>query len=386
MIKAHTIVVVLLISVVTHTAAVAQEEEQDVILGRPSGIRSITEPAKTVLVPAGARLREKPNRYAPVSERLDTAIELPVLDEQGDWVQVRFGVWLGWVRTAGEGNEETLETPPTPDLERIALALDLLGKNVKADTLGPFTLYTDVANSQLLDRLSAVAAGVETAYRKRFNLEPGSLDNAVVVLFEEEDDYREFEAAEQRIAAADSQGFTSEGLSIFYTGTQQQEAIVAVMIHELAHLLGRRVFLSQIPPWLDEGIAQDLAFSRIDDSGRIRLGTLSSVETHLNALVETWNSPSRASLIELTSLDWQAFIEPTSRPERYAQSAFLIRYLLDSGDERLRSGFLQYLSNLKSSELPESVSLFEMLNTDPGRIESGLYKFLSSQAKAHGLN
>ena len=386
MIKAHKLVFGLLLTAIAHTSGAAQQEGEDVILGRPSGMRPITTPEETALIPAGARLRERPQRHAPVVERFDSAIELPVLDERGNWVQVRYGAWLGWVRVMGEEPDEALKPPGNPDLGRLKLALDLLGEEVEAGTLGPYTLYTDVADSRLLDRLSAVAAGVDQIYRERYGLDPGSLEGTVVVLFAEEEDYRQFEAAEHRIASADSHGYTSEGLSILYSGQQQMDAIVRVLVHELTHLLGRRVFEIQIPPWLDEGMAQDLAFSRINNGGSIRPGTLSTVESRLDALVRTWNSPTRTGLVELISLDWVAFVEPTLRPRRYAQSAFLIRYLLDSGDERLRSGFLKYLSNLESSELAESVSLFEMLNTEPDRIESGLYRFLVSQAKVHEIS
>lgn len=385
MIKVHTVVFGLLLTAIAHTSGAAQQEGEDVILGRPSGLRPTSVPEKTALIPAGARLRERPRHQAPVVERFDSAIELPVLDERDGWVQVRYGSWLGWVRVAGEEPHETLQPPANPDQGRLKLALDLLGEEVEAGTLGPYTLYTDVADPRLLERLSAVASGVDQAYRERYSLDPGSLAGTVVVLFAEEEDYRRFEAAEHRIASVGSHGYTSEGLSILFTGPQQVDAIVRVLVHELTHLLGRRVFQIQIPPWLDEGMAQDLAFSRINNSGRIRPGTLSTVDTRLDDLVRTWNSPVRTGLVELISLDWTAFVEPTTRPQRYAQSAFLIRYLLDSGDEQLRSGFLQYLSKLKSSELPESVSLFEMLNTEPARIDSGLYMFLASQARTHGL-
>ena len=378
-------VVGLLLTTVANTSGAFQQEGEEVILGRPSGMRAITVPEKTTLIPAGARLRERPQNQAPVVETFDSAIELPVLDERDGWVQVRYGAWLGWVRVAGGEPHEPLQVPANPDLGRLKLALDLLGEEVEAGSLGPYTLYTDVADPRLLDRLSAVASGVDQAYRKRYGLDPGSLAGTVVVLFAEEQDYRRFEAAEHRIASANSHGYTSEGLSVLFTGPQQVDAIVRVLVHELTHLLGRRVFQVRIPPWLDEGMAQDLAFSRIDRSGILRPGTLSTVETRVDDLVRIWNGPNRTGLVELISLDWTDFVDPISRPHRYALSAFLIRYLLDGRDEQLRSGFLRYLSNLKSSELPESVSLFEMLDTEPGRVESGLYQFLASQARTHGL-
>jgi hypothetical protein len=361
-------------------------QEEPTVLGKPSSIQTVAEPEKTVLVPAGARLRERPGSRAPVLETFTSVIELPVLDEEGSWIQVRFGAWLGWVRIRGEQPDDTVDPGPHPDQERLERALGLFDHAVDPGALGPYRLYTDVTDARLLTRLSAAASDVERAYRERYALDPGSSAGTIVVLYAQEEAYREFEAAETRIAAADSQGHTSEDLSILYTGGQPTDAILAVLIHELTHLLGRRVFTDAIPPWLDEGMAQDLAFSRLNRQGRIRLGTLSTVETDLDTLVKVWNSPAHPGLAGLTSLDWSEFIEPVGRPLRYAESAFLIRYLLDSGEEGLREGFLRYLAELAEAELSESVSLFVALEREPDKLERGFYRFLVSQVRAHGIS
>lgn len=360
-------------------------QQDETVLGKPSSIQPAAEPEMTTQVPAGARLREQPHRDSAVIEVFESPVELPVLDQQGQWVKVRYGHWLGWVRIGGGGSEETLAIPANPDIDRLDRALGLLGDDIEPASLGPFTLYSDVTDPLLLDQLSAVAESTVAAYRERFGLEPGSKTKEVVVLFAEEEDYRRFEATELRIAAADSQGHTTEGLSILYTSQQQKDAIRAVLIHELTHLLNRRVFRAEIPPWLEEGMAQDLAFCRVDKDGTLRLGTLSSVETNLAALLEDWKHPTHLDLPEFLSLDLETFIEPEGRPIRYTESAFLVRYFLDGGNDQLRAGFLRYLSRLATSELVESVSLFAELDAEPSTIESALYRFLVSQAKAHGV-
>lgn len=359
----------------------AQEEE--IILGKPSSIRPHAEPQETAAVPAGARLRERPHPDSAVIEILESSVELPVLAQKGSWLQVRFGAWLGWVRISGNEIDARLEVPADPDLDRLSRALGLLGDSTVPTSLGPFTLYTDVTDGPLLAYLSAVARGVLPAYRERFGLDPGPVTNEVVVLLAEEKDYRQFESTELRIAATESQGYTTEGLSILFTDRQSKDAIRAVLIHELTHLLNRRAFITEIPPWLEEGMAQDLAFCRVSHEGHIRLGTLSTVETHLAILLEDWNSSAHLDVIELLSLDPETFIELEGRPLRYSESAFLIRYLLDGRDAQLRAGFLRFLSQLTTSELSDSVSLFEELGSEPSTIESGFYRFLASQAKAY---
>lgn len=373
-----------LILVAATSAPFWAAQEEEIILGKPSSIRSLAEPENTAAVPAGTRLRERPHPDAAVIEILDSPVDLPVLDQKGSWLQVRFGAWLGWVRIGDGEIDERLEVPADPDLDRLDRALGLFGDTIPPASLGPYTLYTDVTDGPLLDSLSTLARGMVAAYRERFGLDPGPVTNEVVVLFAEEQDYRQFESTEPRIANSQSQGYTSEGLSILFTDRQHKDAIRAVLIHELTHLLNRRAFRSEIPPWLEEGMAQDLAFCRISQEGHVRLGTLSTVETHLTTLLEDWNDSTHLDVLELMSLDLETFMEPQGRPIRYTESAFLIRYFLDGGNNQLRARFLRYLSRLTTSEFVDSVSLFEELDTNPGTIESGFYRFLVSQARAHG--
>lgn len=379
-------------------------QEETIVLGRRSSISAPEEPSQTIVIGEGARLRERPDPDSAVMEVFATSIELPVLERQGPWVQVRFGVWLGWVDIDAGGKPPSIDLPVNPDIARLERALEIFGRRPAPGSLGPFTLFTDVEDPRTLDRLAAVAEGAIVAYRSRYGLDPQSLDGAAVVIFAEEDAYRRFEAQESRLVGAHSLGFTSEALSILFTGGQQKVAIEALLVHELVHLLGRRVFAGPIPPWLDEGMAQDLALSRIEVDGRIRPGTLSTVdpppgtstvrggsrvlsaaETHLVTLLGDWNSPYHPGVADLTTLAWQEFIDPERRIIRYSKSALLVRYLLDGGDKRLREGFLGYLAELKGTELAESIPLFPTLGKDPDRIDAGLYLFISRLAEAHGL-
>lgn len=221
----------------------------------------------------------------------------------------------------------------------------------------------------------------------------------VVVLFAHEEDYRQFAAAEARIASVHSQGYASEGLAILYTGEHQPSETVSILIHELVHLLNRRVFPAENAPWLEEGLAEDLAFCRVRDDGRLAVGTLSGdlqdsdtlfptltgPTAHLAALYTSWSEPTRPSVAALTEIDQEPFINPETRAIHYAESAFLIRYLLDGGDSESREGFLRYLQRIAASDMPESVSLWQDLESDPGKVESGLYRFVRNQARANGI-
>jgi len=276
--KISGLLIVLLPLTLQGTMSSAQDEET--VLGRPSTIEPSSREQETLLLEAGARLREQPRIDSPVLEILPVSLELPVLDRQGTWVKVRFRTWQGWVHSDGDPPEIGMELSLSlgPDDERLLRARSLLNPDAEPRPLGPFTLYTDVKDEELLNWLSAVARDVFRAYRERFGLDPGSQVREVLVVFADETNYRRFEAAEDRIAKTDSRGYTSEGLSVLFTGEHGRTSLVSVFIHELTHLLNRRVFRTEVAAWLEEGMAEDLAFSQVTRQGQIRLGTLAGVQ------------------------------------------------------------------------------------------------------------
>lgn len=305
------------------------------------------------------------------------------------------------MRADDEGPEtgEELHLSLKPDEDRLLRARSLLRSVAEPRPLGPFTLYTDVDDEELLTWLGAVAWDVPRAYRERFGLDPGTEVREVLVVFADEASYRRFEAAEERIAKADTRGYTSEGLSVLFTGEHGRTSLVSVFIHELTHLLNRRVFRAEISPWLEEGMAEDLAFSQVTPLGQIRLGTLAGVQrggiedryalseprAHLAQLRRSWSNPTRPDLDSLVIMDWAEFIRPDNRAIHYAASAMLLRYLIDGGEPDLRQGFHRYLAAVSIAELPLSVSLWEFLDIGPEKVEAGLYRFVSAQAQANGI-
>ncbi len=391
-----------MLSLILTLAGVTQaDQEEETLLGRPSTIQPSGHDSETILLIAGARLREQPRSDSPILEILDTPLELPVLDRQGSWVKVRFGNWQGWFRPShgDPGQGEELPFSFETDDERLLGAHSLLRGNVDPRPLGPFILYTDVVDDELLDWLSAVAWDVLRAYRERFDLDPGSPSREVVVLYAEEADYRVFEAADSRIAMAHSRGYTSEGLSVLFSGSHSRESLVSILIHEITHLLNRRVFPIMTPPWLEEGMAEDLAFCRVNEEGQIRLGTLAGETTeefenwfslsgpiaHLAALFASWSSPTPPDLETLVNMSWADFIKPEVRELHYAQSAMLLRFFADGGNRNLKAGYRRYLEAVAEAELATSPSLWDTLGAGPEQVETGLYRFVQQQAVANGI-
>jgi hypothetical protein len=174
-------------------------------------------------------------------------------------------------------------------------------------------------------------------------------------------------------------------------------AVSPVLRHELAHLLNRRSLGPALAPWLDEGLADDLAAFELDDrlaprespleamraveENRVEIwGTLASLDD-LARTIATGGLPPLASLL---ALDWNAFVEEPGAELHYAASAWLIRYLLDE-----RSGLdLQFRSFLRQVAQGGGAGASD-LETAIGRplseIESGFERYVTERAAAAGV-
>jgi len=392
----------LLALALTFLAAGSTGAEQDeVVLGKPSAIQPVETEQETARLDAGTRIRQTPRLDAPILEVLDTALKLPILDRQGEWLKVRFGTRLGWVHPEGDRGLDR-QGPLlsfAPDEERLWRARSALGAEVEPRVLGPFTLYSDIQDEALLGWLSAIAQDSLRAYRERFHLDPGTPVEEVVILFAEEADYRDFEAAEERIAGTDSRGYTSEGLSILFQGDHDRASLASVFVHELTHLLNRRVFRSTLPPWLEEGMAEDLAFSQVTRDGSLRLGTiagesprgledetsLSGPKAQLAVLVTAWEGAGHPDLETLWTLEWDEFIQPGNRALHYTASAMFLRYLTDGGNADLRRAFFDLLEEAAAAELVPAISTWTSLGLTPAQATDDVYKFVLRQARANGI-
>jgi hypothetical protein len=233
----------------------------------------------------------------------------------------------------------------------LARARSRLSGAETAGRLGPYALYTDVERSARLDRLDRIASEVEGAYRGRYGRRPLGEPAEAVVLFAREKDYRAFQNESARLSGLAASGHSGHGLVALYDGGRPGEELASTLVHELAHLLNRRAVGPILPSWLDEGIADDLAQSRIDARGRIEPGTLGGVTVRASRRVEMYGARAALEqlargveagrlrpLPELLSLEWERFVGRGS-DLHYAQSSFFVRYLLDGEGGALAPGF-----------------------------------------------
>ncbi len=357
----------------------------------------------TVWLAEGTRLWSRPGAEGTSLARLDALTELPVLEQRGDWVRVRFGSVTGWVPLpdAAAPSAELPLVPRAADPGRLAAAKQLLGSAEAIPGRGSLPLYTDVDSPALIGRLRALLDALPDAYLDRFDLDASGPPIEAVVLFRRDEDLLRFLATPGEVHPYLDAGLTRDGMAITAVGARDTDTVARNLVHEAVHLLNRRAFSLPPPIWLEEGMANDLAFCRFDGRGHLLLGTLGGTARDVGtearyreggylelderierrgpiaALAELRADLRPGDLDGLFAEDRDSFFAEAGRQQRYALATFLVRYLLDAAPEPQRSAFLRYLGALSRSDEPRP-DLFDLLELGPGELESGFTAWLGT--------
>lgn len=411
-----TLLLVLALAAPAAAADPPAEEPAPAVVGAPAAFGLSVE--ERLPVPAGTRLHELPDARSPALAVLDAASELVVVERHGPWVRVRYGALLGWVEgRRGPGGPAPELDPPSPaSPRRLSEAEEEVRRGVlawvdehlgaaaaagpEADSLGPWTLRTDVTDRRLLAFLDRLAAELPRAYRERYGLDPGSAEGEVVVLFARETDYRALSRRHASLVGIGEEGHAGRGVAVLFVGDRARDDVAALLVHELTHLLNGRTLGLRTPPWLEEGLADDLAFSRIDPEGRLAPGTLAggSRETGRVALPDgrteirlRWEGGRGAlrTLIQhqergelpspesVAHLSWQGLVDPARRAVTYAASTFFVRYLLAGEDA---GAFRRYLRFLAAGGGDDPAELVAILGRDWSDLDRGFRRWLRAGA------
>jgi len=245
---------------------------------------------------------------------------------------------------------------PPPEL--LASVVDRLAATRRPVRLGPYAATTDVERPALLEMLDALAGDVERAYAQRYGATPIGEPREEIVLFRDRDAYARLAQEDARIAAIDSAGHTVNGLVMLYAGDLPASEVAATLVHELVHVLNRRALGPALPPWLDEGMAEDLGQSRVLAGGRLDPGTLGGASYDRGDHIELRGGLAAALVLqeaigqgeaprveELLTSPWQEFVA-AGREQRYDAACFFVRYLLDGEGGALRPAFQDYLKSI----------------------------------------
>jgi hypothetical protein len=386
----------------------ANDDSREEILGAPAVIGAVVEPENLLTLEAGIRVRRSPHAGAPAIAVVDVRTAVEIVARLEEWLQVRYGSLKGWVRVDRQGRavQDTVPFRTVPDRRALEGAIRRLHAPPQPGRLGPFDLFTDTTDQKLLEFLALVVTRLPEAFRARYGLDPGEEAQEAIVIFSREADYRAY-ARELSAAGGYAQGHTSQGLAVVFVEAQTPAEVAAILVHELTHLLNRRVLKTAPHPWLEEGMGNDLAYCAITKrSGRLQLGTLggqsvivelpiylaggaSRVDRQvylkgpmaaLSLLQRRHRSNELLPLAQLMNMGWNEFIDPENLRERYDQSAFLVRYLLGSDDSRLAPGLRAHLSALAVGARAGPVELLGHLRCDLADVERGFARWLDQKS------
>ncbi len=390
-------------------AAAAQEPPREGdVLGSASDLR-IESGGNAVLLEAGTKLHAEPHRHAAVVTVIDVELALEPLERRESWVRVRFEGRIGWAdlaaaaRPAADAPAAPSPLPAAPpaaeeiaaDETRLARALDLLSEPVQELEAGQFRVYTDVRSQRKRRMLFDVARHLGAAHRARYGLAPERPARFAVIVFAEEASYREFEDSVTDLRLLDAEGHAGSGIAALVAEGRTAAEAAALLVHESAHLLNRQTFRTAPPPWLEEGIANDLAYCRLDKSGRPLPQTLGGkgfiaeipgpvdqfgrrrfagtlhVEgplASLGRLQRALAAGEAVPLPRLLDLTWREFVAPEGRELRYIQSTFLVRYLLDGLDG---DSFKRFLNDFQDGADADAAALLSAIGRDWGELATG---------------
>ncbi len=351
-----------------------------------TSLEVLREPESVVHVPAeapakihprvwiapGVAIHQRPEPKSPIVARTNRYTSLTNLEQRGAWYRVyrRTSDQLleGWVHLEDYGASQpvlgndpdlVLPLPASPaDPKRLEDARRLLGGGGSEDRCGPYRLLTDVEDPVFLTVCERLAPELESLYTERYGVQPVSEPQEAIIFFRKMEDYLVFRSREDGIVGpTDGHASASGGYVALYAGLRFPDEVRATLIHELAHIINRRALGPALPPWLDEGIADDLSESRTGPDGRLELGSIGGRRLIQGSLVihrggiagalrlhRAYQQREAPALELLLSLGPDGFQRAGQRPLYYSQSSALVRFLLSGREPHLAAGFRSYLA------------------------------------------
>lgn len=384
------------------------EEALSAPLGAPAAFGPIDSEEEIILLASGTRLYQSPARRSPTIDLVDAATTLPVLDRRGAWRRVR---WAGrgcWVLVASPdaiGDEVApldalpADLQPTPaDRARVTNARQRLGAHTPEKMAG-YTVYSDIASATVRRHLRALLDYIDSDLAARAALPMPPARDEAIVIFAQIAAFRDFVTADDRRRRDSSHlGQAHAGLAALGSEGLTPPQLEALFVHEVAHLAIRRMLGIGLPPWLEEGLAEDLAYHRRDDRGKLVPASLSRGEdqriaehrdgrggvvylerrlggTHALAdLRASLTVPAQAGLERLVSIDATSFYSGEDRL-RYPRAAFFVRFLLHAHS----GGFHAYLRAIARGDEVGPDRLLAHLGQDWPTLERDFARWLARQ-------
>lgn len=362
----------------------------------PAGEREI------VWVLPGTKLYRAPTTSAPVVRDFTAISNAIKLERRGDWFRVHYAGSEGWAFL--EGYDESggppygeapvppkALAPPPVNEDTLALARTFLAGRERVARVGPYPLYTDSDDGELIRYLDRLVQQLEALYESRYGCRPVGEPRAALVLYRSELTYRLLERRSERIAGLHSAGHAAGGLAVLYVADLGKARVGATVVHELVHFLNRRAIGPALPPWLDEGLADDLAMARVGPDGRLdptglggerrQRGDTLRVDGGLATLKhvrDAMRGGRLPPLRRLLELDWDGFVRSEQSQLHYGASAFWVRYLLDGEDGRLAVSFRRFLADVAAGGPASPEALRRRLGRGWSDLDAGFHAWIAA--------
>jgi hypothetical protein len=313
-------------------------------------------------------------------------------------------------RLAGEAEEidspplgsDAIPAVPLPgraaDQQRLDEARSLFVTPPRELRLGPWVLLTDIYDGELLASMARVAEEVEPLYQSRYGLDLAGEAAETIVLYRSEPVYRVLQDRSERIRGLESRGHVGWGLIVLYAGDRASHSgTITVLRHELAHVLNRRGLGPALPPWLDEGLADDFAAHELGAAREPRETPLEAMRTIGDDRIELWGALASLDLLaralagdetpaleSILALDWKSFMVEPQAKLHYAASSWLVRYLLDSRSG-LDADFRAFLQQVAHGARAEPGDLVAALRRPWPEVVAGWRVYVAWRAVGAGV-
>lgn len=279
--------------------------------------------AAGVLFPPGSRLHEEPDVRSLSVAVIDEETELEPLDFRDGWLLVRYLGVSGWVR---EGKPYSLGCERGGSfLPAQRLDEDLVGRwrarlapPVREIRLGPVTVVTDVADPEMERELVARTEYARERVAERLGFRTLDGDGPALVLFARPADA----PPDGDRACGRSQG----RVALSTAGAESCDETVDRALHQLGHLLAFESFGSDLPPWLEEGLAS--AFVEASRSAAPKGGLLAPMDRFWAGSPRC--PPSEAGLDDLFASGPELFLDDPAAVCLRHDAADLVRFLSDA--------------------------------------------------------